>query len=172
LSPHNRSNRDVHADAAPRVEHVTTGVSMTMQRILPALFAALLTTTAWAQTPARPLNLKLAPADIPAASSTVARPASATSAPGVYYGDTSGRMGNTEVTSASDTDSDCDDYSYNRPQVHGSVGMGVVGGNHVSGNYQTGTVNLSKAFGSCDHPRGGVSISVGGGTGNFHGRGH
>ena len=141
---------------------------MTMQRILPALFAALLTTTAWAQTAPKPLNLKLPPSDLPAAASSTATPAR--DAPGTYYGDTSGRMGNTEV--ASDTRSDCDDSTYNRPQVHGSVGMGVVGGNHVSGNYQTGTVNLSKAFGSCDHPRGGVSISVGGGTGNFHGRGH
>lgn len=140
---------------------------MTIQRILPALFAVVLATTAWAQTPAKPLNLKLAPADVPAASSTAA-PAKASSAPGVYYGDTSGRMGHTEV--ASDATADCDDYSYNRPQVHGSVGVGVVGGSHFSGNYQTGTVNLSKAFGSCDHPAGGVSISIGAGTGNFHGR--
>ena len=68
--------------------------------------------------------------------------------------------------------SDCDDSTYNQPQMRGSVGMGVVGGNHVSGNYQTGTVSLSKAFGSCDHPGGGVSISVGARNGNFHGRGH
>ncbi|MGP1667756.1 MAG: hypothetical protein ACTS5I_18030 [Rhodanobacter sp.] len=40
------------------------------------------------------------------------------------------------------------------------MGMGVIGGNHVRGNYQTGSVNLSKAFGSCNEPRGGVSISV------------
>ncbi|WEN14454.1 hypothetical protein PY254_14620 [Rhodanobacter sp. AS-Z3] len=144
---------------------------MSIQRTLPALFATLLATTAWAQTAHKPLNLKLPPSDVPAASSSAAAPAtSSTSAPGVYYGDTSGRMGNTEV--ASDTRRDCDDSSYNQPQVHGSVGMGVVGGNHVSGNYQTGTVNVSKAFGSCDHPSGGISISVGTSTGHFHGRGH
>jgi hypothetical protein len=45
-------------------------------------------------------------------------------------------------------------------------------GSHMSGNYQTGTVNITKAFGSCDHPSGGVSISVGAGRGHFHGRGH
>ncbi len=114
------------------------------------------------------MNLKLPPSDVPAASSTAAKPASA--APGVYYGDTSGRMGNNDTAAA--TTSNCDDYSYNQPQVHGSVGMGVVSGNHFGGGYQTGTVNLTKAFGSCDHPTGGVSISIGGGTGNFHGRGH
>ncbi|MBT2144561.1 MULTISPECIES: hypothetical protein [unclassified Rhodanobacter] len=139
---------------------------MNIQRHFLVLAAGLLATTAWAQTPAKPLNLKLPPGNLPAASSTAATPAR--DAPGTYYGDTSGRMGNTEV--ASSERPDCDDYSYNQPQMHGSVGMGVVGGNHFSGNYQTGTVNLSKAFGSCDHPSGGVSISIGGGTGHFNGR--
>lgn len=142
---------------------------MTTQRILPVLFAALLTTAAWAQTAGKPLNLKLPPADIPATSSSTAAPAPASTAPGVYYGDTSGRMGNSEV--ASNGGSACDDSTYNKPQVHGSVGMGVVGGNHVSGNYQTGSVNLSKAFGSCDEPAGGISIQIGTSTGRFHQRG-
>ncbi|KZC19437.1 MULTISPECIES: hypothetical protein [Rhodanobacter] len=141
---------------------------MNIPRHLVALAASLLATTAWAQTAGKPLNLKLLPSDTPAASSTAAKPAA--SAPGVYYGDTSGRMGNNDTTAAATPTDDCDDYSYNQPQMHGSVGMGVVGGNHVSGNYQTGTVNLSKAFGSCDHPSGGVSISIGGGTGHFNGR--
>ena len=141
---------------------------MNIPRHFVALAASLLATTAWAQTAGKPLNLKLPPSDIPAASSTAAKPAA--SAPGVYYGDTSGRMGNNDTTAAATTTDDCDDYSYNQPQMHGSVGMGVVGGNHFSGNYQTGTVNISKAFGSCDHPSGGVSISIGGGTGHFNGR--
>jgi hypothetical protein len=141
---------------------------MNMKRSITALAAALLTASALAQTASKPLNLKLSPSDIPAASSTVAKPAKST--PGVYYGDTSGRMGNNDTAAAATTD--CDDYSYNQPQIHGSVGMGVVSGNHASGSYQTGTVNLTKAFGSCDHPTGGVSISVGGGSGSFHGRGH
>jgi hypothetical protein len=140
---------------------------MNIQRFLPALLVTLLTAPAWAQTTGKPLNLKLPPSDVPAASSTVAKPA--TNAPGVYYGDTSGRMGNNDTTDTA-TQTDCDDYSYNQPQMHGSVGMGVVGGNHFSGNYQTGTVNISKAFGSCDHPSGGVSISIGGSTGHFDGR--
>jgi hypothetical protein len=142
---------------------------MNIKRHVTAIATTLLVASAWAQTTGKPLNLRLPPSDIPAASSTVAKPAA--SAPGVYYGDTSGRMGSND-TSADVATTDCDDYSYNKPQVHGSIGMGVVGGNHFSGNYQTGTVNLSKAFGSCDHPSGGVSISIGGGSGNFHGRGH
>lgn len=140
---------------------------MNLKRHLTALATTLLVATVSAQT-AKPLNLKLPPSDVPAASSTAAKPASA--APGVYYGDTSGRMGNNNTAAAST--SNCDDYSYNQPQVHGSVGMGVVSGNHFGGSYQTGTVNLTKAFGSCDHPTGGVSISIGGGSGSFHGRGH
>lgn len=140
---------------------------MNLKRHFTALATILLVATASAQT-AKPLNLKLPPSDLPAASSTAAKPASA--APGVYYGDTSGRMGNNDTAPAAT--SNCDDYRYNQPQVHGSVGMGVVSGNHFGGGYQTGTVNLTKAFGSCDHPTGGVSISVGGGSSNFHGRGH
>jgi hypothetical protein len=106
----------------------------------------------------------------PAPGGNVAATGAASNAPGVYYGDTSGRMGNTEI--ARDGRPACDDSTYNQPQVHGSVGMGVVGGNHVSGNYQTGGVSVSRAFGSCDDPHGGVSFSISGGTGNFHGRGH
>jgi len=130
------------------------------------LFAALLTLPAWAQTATRPLNLKLPPSDLPAPASTTSKPAA--SAPGAYYGDTSGR------TAADDeaTAIDCDDATYNQPQVHGSVGMGVLSGSHMSGDYQRGTVNLSKAFGSCDHPTGGVSFSIGTETGHLHGRGH
>ena len=140
---------------------------MNLKRHFTALATILLVATASAQT-AKPLNLKLPPSDLPAASSTAAKPVSA--APGVYYGDTSGRMGNSDTAAAAT--SNCDDYRYNQPQVHGSVGMGVVSGNHFGGGYQTGTVNLTKAFGSCDHPTGGVSISVGGGSSSFHGRGH
>ncbi|MEO7050610.1 MAG: hypothetical protein ABI128_02990 [Rhodanobacter sp.] len=156
---------------------------MHIQRFIPILLASLLTTAAWAQTAEKPLNLKLAPSSVPASSSSAAATASAAtavsptatngpanSAPGVYYGDTSGRMGNNEV--AGDGGRACDDSAYNKPQVHGSVGMGVIGGNHVSGNYQTGSVSVSKAFGSCDDPKGGVSFSASSGTGNFHGRGH
>lgn len=140
---------------------------MNIPRFLPALLIALLASPAWAQSTAKPLNLKLPPGELPAASSTAAAPAHNA---GVYYGDTSGRMGNAEV--ASDDRPDCDDSTYNQPQMHGSVGMGVMGGSHMSGNYQTGTVNISKAFGSCDEPSGGISISVGAGSGHFHGRGH
>lgn len=63
----------------------------------------------------------------------------------------------------------CDDATYAQPQVHGSVGMGVVAGNHLSGNYQTGSVQVRKNLGSCDHPTGGVSLSVSVGQGNFNG---
>ena len=75
-------------------------------------------------------------------------------------------MGNTVADAPA-----CDDSTYNKPQVHGSIGMGVMSGNRVDGNWTGGNVNISQAFGSCDDPGGGVSISVGGSRGNFHGRG-
>ncbi len=87
--------------------------------------------------------------------------------PGVYYGDTSGRMGDNDSADSQR----CDDSTYNKAQMHGSVGMGVVGGNHMSGSYQTGTVDITKNLGDCDHPTGAVSFSIGVGNGNFHGRG-
>ncbi|MFK2903480.1 hypothetical protein ISP17_05875 [Dyella ginsengisoli] len=138
---------------------------MTIHRTLGLLLASALATSAAAQSADRPLNLKLPPSAAPAASSSAVKPATASTAPGVYYGDTSGT---TDASlAADDTVDDCDDATYNKAQVHGSVGMGVVAGSHVSGNYQTGTVNLSKAFGDCDHPTGGVSISIGAGQGHF-----
>jgi hypothetical protein len=134
------------------------------------LAACLFAATAWAQDAGKPLNLKLPPqnalppSDLPAASATAAKPAS--SAPGVYYGDTSGRMGNVPPPAEAAA---CDDSTYTQPQVHGSVGMGVMGGNHVSGNYQTGTVSVTRRLGDCEEPKGGVSFSIGVGQGHFHG---
>lgn len=168
-----------------------------LTRCTAALLASLLASTAaLAQTGSQPLNLKLQPGSVPAASTSAAdAPAAASTtpimtgsvpalpapgadatashaaatqpAPGVYYGDTSGRMGNTEVAEAPA----CDDSTYNNAQVHGSVGMGVMAGSHMSGNYQTGSVNVSKRLGSCDDPKGGVSMSISVGTGQFNGRG-
>ncbi len=153
-----------------------------MKRLLGVIAATLLVGSVWAQSASQPLNLKLPASDstpsstLPASSSSSAdtsQPAtagsSAKAAPGVYYGDTSGRMGNADRDTTSSQA--CDDYTYNQPQMHGSVGMGVVGGNHMSGSYQTGTVNITKNLGDCDHPTGAVSFSIGVGNSNFHGRG-
>lgn len=139
---------------------------MTIHRTFGLLLASALATSAAAQSADRPLNLKLPPGAAPAAGSSAAKPAGASTAPGVYYGDTSGST-DAGLAAEADTADHCDDATYNNTQVHGSVGMGVLAGNHVSGNYQTGTVNLSKAFGDCDHPTGGVSISIGAGQGHF-----
>jgi hypothetical protein len=160
-----------------------------MKAIVVLATLALTATSAWAQDASKPLNLRL-PADyVPApASSTAAAPASASSVagtapknggsvavtpshpkdpPGAYYGDTSGRMANTEADSGAPR---CDDATYNKPQVHGSLTTGVVSASHGgSGSYQGGVVSLSQAFGDCEHPTGGVSISVGGTNSNFGG---
>ena len=155
--------------------------------------ACLLTTAAWAQSAGQPLNLKL-PANVPAASASAAPPAavdtkSASNAtgsaqttstvpanpapntyskdpPGTYYGDTSGAMSDAQSGPGRNVVT-CDDATYNQPQIHGAVSTGVVSSNHGSGNWQSGGVTLSQATGSCEHPTGGVSISVGGSTGHY-----
>jgi hypothetical protein len=157
---------------------------MKTPRIAIALLAtSLLAGTAWAQTSSNqappPLNTTLPQANsmpstlLPASSSSSARPAASStkpgSAPGAYYGDTSGRMGDDDRTASSSQT--CDDSTYNQAQVHGDVGMGVMSGSHMSGSYQTGAVSVTKNLGDCEHPSGGVSFSVGVGQGQFHGRG-
>ncbi|MEW9571104.1 hypothetical protein ABQJ54_05025 [Rhodanobacter sp. Si-c] len=145
-----------------------------MKRLVIALTASLLATAALAQTSGQSLNLKLPPqndlppSDLPAHASSTSKPASS-SVPGVYYGDTSGSTSAADEHTASAQR--CDDSTYNQAQMHGSVGMGVMAGNHMSGNYQTGSVSVTKNLGDCDHPSGGVSFSIGVGQGNFHGRG-
>ena len=134
---------------------------------LSLLLASLLAQPAWAQDAGKPLNLKLPPGELPASPTTTAKPTAST--PGVYYGDHSGRTAADDEATLADN---CDDATYNQPQVHGSVGMGVMSGSHLDGSYQQGMVNLSKAFGSCDHPTGGVSVSIGTSSGHFHDRGH
>ena len=161
------------------------------------LAASVLATSAWAQSAPQPLNLTLprdsvssqtgaAPARSAEASSTAAvpataaatgQPSSANSAPPESHYDATANQivdaadsANRPVDVADSGKPACDDATYTQPQVHGSVGMGVVAGNHVSGNYQTGSVRLSKNLGSCDHPTGGVGLSINVGQGNFNGR--
>jgi hypothetical protein len=135
-----------------------------------SLIALVLTAgAAIAQAPAKPLNLAVPPTDIPVAASTAATPAK--DPPGTYYGDKSGPAPIADAEPASH----CDDATYNQPQVHGSVSTGVVSSSRYGGgSYQAGTVNVSQAFGSCDHPTGGVSISISGANdnnGRYRGRG-
>ena len=154
-------------------------------RLTGFIVTCLLTSAAWAQNAGQPLNLKL-PANLPASSASTAAPAadsktaaaSAPSAPanaadphakdppGTYYGDTSGAPGDAMGADGKPVVS-CDDATYNQPQMHGAVSTGVVSGKHVSGSYGAAGVTLSQAFGSCEHPSGGMSISVSGSKGHF-----
>ncbi|TAL74572.1 MAG: hypothetical protein EPN56_01535 [Rhodanobacter sp.] len=146
---------------------------MHLTRIVLIVAANLIAGAALAQSaPTAPLNTKLPPqtdlppTSLPASASTAPAPASA---PGVYYGDTSGAISRPRDTELADARR-CDDSTYDKPQVHGSVGMGAMGGSHMSGNYQTGTMSVGKNLGSCDDPKGSVNFSIGVGQGNFHGR--
>jgi hypothetical protein len=165
---------------------------MNTVRTIAFLATSLLAAASCAQNASPPLNLKL-PANAPAASASSAAPvvssadtkpaanpntsnatAQANTAtsnyakdpPGTYYGDTSGAMGNTHPAAGQPVVT-CDDATYNQPQVHGSVGVGVESGRHGSGSYTGAGVTLSQAFGSCTHPTGGMSISVGGTQGHY-----
>ena len=159
------------------------------------LAASVLATSAWAQSAPQPLNLTLprdsvssqtdattAPARsaeataVSAPAAATGQPSSASSTPpDTHYDATANQIvdaadsANRPVDAADSGKPACDDATYAQPQVHGSVGMGVVAGNHVSGNYQTGAVQLSKRLGSCDHPTGGMSLSIDVGQGHFNG---
>lgn len=166
-----------------------------MKIVRPTVFLALalVATGAIAQNAGQPLNLKLPAGVAPAPGSSAAAPAntadtatkpadskatpSTTSAtgnttsyskdpPGTYYGDTTGSTEHDQALAGRQAVA-CDDATYNQPQVHGSVGMGVMAGNHVSGSYTGGAVTMSQAFGSCEHPTGGMSISVSGTQSHF-----
>jgi len=162
------------------------------------LAASVLATSAWAQSAPQPLNLTLprdsvssqtdaatVPARSAKATSTVAVPAPAAATiqpppansppPDTHYNETANQIvdaadsANRPVDGADSGKPACNEAAYAQPQVHGSVGMGVVAGNHISGNYQTGSVQVMKNLGSCDHPTGGVSLSIDVGQGNFGG---
>jgi hypothetical protein len=144
---------------------------MNVTRLSIALAASLLVTSVAAQTAGKPLNLKLPPGDAPPSDAPATAHSSASKpAPGVYYGDTSGRIeDDTRVADSAADTGDCDDSTYNQAQMHGSVSTGVVSAGHRgSGSWNAGEVNVTKAFGSCDHPTGGVSISIGAQDGRFH----
>jgi hypothetical protein len=154
---------------------------MNIKPLFLASALSLLAGSVYAQSASKPLNLKL-PSDLPAASSTAAEPASSSTAanapasssirppasktaniqpisttPGVYYGDTSGHLGNTDVADSQT----CDDSKYNKAQVHGDLSTGIASGSRMgTSTYEGGTVNVTKAFGDCDHPSGGVSFSI------------
>lgn len=116
-----------------------------------------------------------APAALATVSATTTiQPAPANSPPpDTHYDEAANRIvdaadsANRPVDAADSGKPTCNDAAYAQPQVHGSVGMGVVAGNHISGNYQTGSIQATKNFGSCDHPTGGMSLSVDVGRGNF-----
>jgi len=64
------------------------------------------------------------------------------------------------VARSDDATDSCDAVTDNKTQVHGSVSTGVVAGNHVSGNYESGTVNITKPLGDCKDPDKFLSITI------------
>jgi len=153
---------------------------MHIRNSLIATFAGMLAASTCAQS--APLDLKSSIADAPAENASVATtpaaedavaadaatPATRDPVPSAFvYADANPR-------NRAPAAPPCDDATYNDPQVHGSVAAGIVGGNHVSGNYQDAVVSVSKTLGSCDNPSGDVNVSIGVSKGNYndsrHGR--
>jgi hypothetical protein len=136
-------------------------MSIPFRRTIPILAMLIVALPALAQEHGKPLDLRLSPDSVPAGAATSAPAHSSSVAtqtpPGVYYGDTSGRI----YSERRSESTPCDEDRFARTQVHGSVGAGVMAGDHISGTSQSATVHISKAFGSCNHPTGGVSISIG-----------
>ena len=123
--------------------------------------AGLFSLSAWAQSSPQPLDLKLPTdnaavdaADVEAVRQGAAVSPSSAMPSAFRYDDPNPRN---RVAQGRP----CDDAIYNQPQVHGSASVGVAAGNHVSGNYQSGVVHVSKAFGSCEAPTGDVNVSIG-----------
>ena len=117
-----------------------------------ALFATcVLAGSAFAQDDTKPTGMTPAPSNsVPSAGgeSTVpanAAPASPTTAPGATAGTASGAaIGGVAANTPNDATDTCDSATYNKPQVHGSVGAGVVAGNHFSGAFQTESVDITR----------------------------
>lgn len=163
---------------------------MKINRYLIASIAGMLAAPVWADSAPKTLNLNLPPTSLVTESTnattvndtgkltpagvttraTTSTPAATSSWPHAnrHYD----ASANAIVDAADSRNAACDDTNYAEPQIHGDIGMGVVAGNHVSGNYQTGTLNITKATGSCDHPTGDIGISISVGRGHFNGRDH
>jgi len=149
---------------------VTQANAMKTRHLFATLIAvaSLLSLPAWAQSSPQLLDLKL-PADnaaVDAADVEAARQGSSvapsSAMPSAYHYDDPNPRNRLAQGPP------CNDATYTQPQVHGSAEVGVVGGNHVSGNYQSGVVHVTKAFGSCDAPTGGVGVSIGVTKGDFN----
>jgi hypothetical protein len=161
---------------------------MKTSRYLIASLASTLAVSAWAQSTPLPLNLSLPPKSATTTAPAAAAPAkdanksaiaavttTAASTPALQNPPPSGTQYDANANAIVDAADSraltgCDDAAYSQPRIHGSIGMGVVAGNHVNGNYQTGNVNMTKALGSCDHPTGMVGLSISVGQGRFNGR--
>lgn len=144
---------------------------MTLKPWLVACAAIFAATPALAQSsPAKPLNLNLPLQLTPSAASTTHgaakfAPASTRRQHGARPDDTRG----TDIQPPYAYLPACNDKAYKRARVFGSAGLGAFSGSHIEGNYQTGTVGIAKALGSCDHPSGGITFSFGFGRETING---
>ena len=119
----------------------------------------------WAQS-SSPLNLQLPSSTTSQQASAVSEP---TPAPAPAAATASDAPNTANLPAPYDTtygdrrdaaENGCADETYSKPQVHGSVGMGVAASNRASANYETTELNVSKPLGSCDDPKGDVSASI------------
>lgn len=165
---------------------------MKIKRHIIAWFAVVAASSACAQSAPQPLNLNLPPDSAGLASASAAPVPRSSGDPGINDNAIVDAMDASNPpteparmqpgmpydpdrlpqNSGASAARNCDDAKYGASQLHGSATVDVIGGSHASGNYQSGVVSVSKAFGSCDHPTGGASISIGVERENLDGHRH
>lgn len=102
-----------------------------------------------------------------------AGPAGASAAPGAFQKDASGAaVHDLPASHSEETTDSCDASGRDRTRVHGTASAGVAAGNHVSGNYQAGTVSIDRPRGECGHSAGSLDITVGGSQSHFEDHRH
>ncbi|MET0331335.1 MAG: hypothetical protein ABW154_07885 [Dyella sp.] len=102
----------------------------------------------WAQNSGKSLDLKLPPQDIPAASTST----ESASAPGTYYGDTSGTPGDAQASV---------DGAPPRKNVNGSISTGIATGRGIGTTmWNAANINVDNVLGKDSPVDLGLSISV------------
>lgn len=119
-----------------------------MKRLLITALAFALAPAAWAQSAGKSLDLKLPPQDIPAVSASTAN----ASAPGTYYGDTSGTPGDAQASL---------DEPPPRKNVSGSISTGIATGKGIGTTmWNAANINVDNVLGKDSPVDLGLSISV------------
>ena len=152
----------VSASSSPVGSFPVGGRVYTTRMIIALLFCV--AAPVWAQSSSSSLNLQLPASTTSPQTYIVSQPSPAPGPSVTTAASTTANLPAPYTTTYGDrrdaAENGCDDETYGKPQVHGSVGMGVAASKRASANYETTELNVSKPLGSCDDPKGNVSASI------------